>query len=151
MEKKDDIHRYKANKNESRNLFLYPAYLVKNINGDLWVSDNNKRVVVVDKNNKFRFDYTGSDQNGFNPHGISADRKGCILVVDSSSSCIHIINQEGDLQRYIKMSEQLREPRGLCIDESGKCCVGSYGTISVYEYTSDDKRTTTTTTTESEK
>lgn len=141
---KDDIHRDK----EGVNIFQYPAYLAKNTNGDLWVSDNKKRVVVVDKNNVFRYMYPKHDQNGFNPHGISTDSKGCILIVDSSSSCIHIINQEGDLQRYIKMPEHLREPRGLCIYESGKCCVGFYGTILVYNYTSDDKPTTTT---ESEK
>lgn len=135
---KDDIHRYKG-----LNIFQYPAYLAKNTNGDLWVSDNKKRVVVVDKNNEFRFNYPRSHQNGFNPHGISADRKGFILVVDSSSSCIHIINQKGDFQRYIKMSEHLREPRGLCIDKSGKCCVGFYGTVLVYNYTSDDTQTTT--------
>nr|XP_034329647.1 uncharacterized protein LOC117690230 isoform X1 [Crassostrea gigas] len=143
---KDDIHKYKA----GESIFRYPAYLVKNTNGDLCVSDNNKRVVVVDKNNKFRFIYPEHDHNGFAPYGISTDSKGCILIVDSSSSSIHIINQKGDFQRYIKMSEQLREPRGLCIDESGKCCVGTYGTIFVYKYTSDDTQTTTTATTESE-
>lgn len=141
---KDDIHRYKAEGNESKTFFQYPAYLVKNTNGDLCVSDNNKRVVVVDKNNKFRFNYTGSDQNGFTPYGISTDRWGCILIVDSSTSCVHIINQEGDLQHYIRMSEHLHGPRGLCTDKKGKCWVGSYGTISVYNYTSDDTQTTAT-------
>lgn len=143
---KDDIHKYKS----GESIFRYPAYLVKNTNGDLCVSDNNKRVIVVNKNNEFLFMYSGHDHNGFTPYGISTDSKGCILIVDSSSSSIHIINQKGDFQRYIKMSEHLREPRGLCIDESGKCCVGTYGTILVYKYTSDDTQTTTTATTESE-
>lgn len=147
---KDDIHRYNAEGNESKIIFQYPAYLVKNTNGDLCVSDDNKRVVFVDKNNKFRFNYTGSDQNGFTPYGISSDRWGCILVVDASTNCVHIINQEGVCQHYIRMSEHLNGSRGLCIDKSGKCWVGSYGTISVYNYTSDDKQTTTTATTESE-
>lgn len=143
---KDDIHRNTA----GVNIFQYPAYMVKNTNGDLCVSDNNKRVVVVDKNNIFRFMYPEHDQNGFTPYGISTDSKGCILIVDSSSSSIHIINQDGKFQRNLKMSKRLREPRGLCIDESGKCCVGFYGTILVYNYTSDDTQTTTATT-ESEK
>lgn len=147
---KDNIHRYNAKGNESKIFFQYPAYLVKNTNGDLCVSDDNKRVVFVDKNNKFRFNYKGSDQNGFTPYGISTDKWGCILVVDSSTSCVHIINQEGVLQRYIRMSEHLKGSRGLCVDKSGTCWVGSYGTISVYNYTSDDKQTTTTATTESE-
>lgn len=142
---KDDIHRYIGDGNESENFFRYPAYLVKNTNGDLCVSDN-KRVVVVDKYNNFRFNYTGYAQNGFTPYGISTDRWGCILIVDSSTSCVHIINQDGYFQRYIRMSEHLTGPRGLCIDKSGKCLVGSYGTISVYNYTSDDTQTTTTAT-----
>lgn len=145
---KDNIHSYGV-EGKSTNLFRYPAYLVKNTNGDLCVSDDNKRVVVVDKNNKFRFMYPKHDHNGFAPYGISTDSKGCILIVDSSSRSIHIINQEGDFQRSIKMSEHWRKPRGLCIYESGKCCVGTYGTILVYNYTSDDTQTTTTT--ESEK
>lgn len=150
---KDDIHRYEAEGKESKNLFRYPAYLVKNTNGDLCVSDDNTRVIVVNKNNEVRFKYKGSDQKGFTPYGISTDSKGCILIVDSSSSSIHIINQDGKFQRSIKMSKRLREPRGLCIDESGesgKCYVGFYGTILVYNYTSDDTQTTTATT-ESEK
>lgn len=147
---KDDIHRYKAEKNETRNLFRYPAYLVKNTNRDLCVSDNNKRVVVVDKNNKLRFKYTGPDQNGFTPYGISTDSLGRILIVDSSSSCIHIINEDGNFQCYIKMSEHLREPRGLCMDKNGNCCVGTYGTILVYNTPGPDE-TKTTAKTESEK
>uniref|UniRef100_A0A8W8IM49 Tripartite motif-containing protein 2 n=1 Tax=Magallana gigas TaxID=29159 RepID=A0A8W8IM49_MAGGI len=143
---KDDIHRNK----EGVNIFQYPAYLVKNTNGDLCVSDNNKRVVVVDKDRKFRFIYPKHDHNGFTPYGISTDSAGRILIVDSSSSSIHIINQKGDIQRYIKIFEHWREPRGLCIDKSGKCYVGTYGTILVYNYTSDDTQTTTATT-ESEK
>lgn len=148
---KDDIHRYESEGKESKYFFRYPAYLVKNTNGDLCVSDNSKRVVVVDKSNEFRFIYTGHDQNGFTPLGISTDSSGCIFIVDSSIRCIHIINQEVKFQRYIKMSEHWREPRGLCIDKSGKCYVGTYGTILVYNYKSDDRQTTTSKTAESEK
>lgn len=143
---KDDIHRYEAEKEESRNLFRYPAYLVKNRNGDLCVSDNIKRVIVVDNNNKFRFKYTGPDQNGFAPYGICTDSKGCILIVDSSSMCIHIINQDGILQHRIIMSKHLKEPRGLCMDKNGNCCVGTYGTILVYNTPGPDETTTTATT-----
>lgn len=151
--KKDDIHRYIAEKNEGRNIFRYPAYLVENINGNLCVSDNNKRVIGVDtcNDNKIRFTYTGDGHKGFTPYGISTDSAGRIFIVDSTKSCIHIINQKGKFQRYIKMSEHLREPRGLCIDKSGKCYVGTYGTILVYNYKSDDRQTTTSKIEESEK
>lgn len=52
--KDNDIHKHKEN-GKSRNLFQYPAYLAQNKNGDLCVSDNNRRVIVVDKDNKLRF------------------------------------------------------------------------------------------------
>lgn len=138
--KEDDIHRNEA---ENRNFFQYPAYLVKNINGDLCVSDNNRRVIVVDNNKKLRFKYKGFDNNGFTPYGICTDGGGHILIVDSSSRCIHIVNREGTFIRGIKMSAHLREPRGLCIDNRGKCYVGTYGAIFVYNFSSDDTQTTT--------
>lgn len=133
--KKDDIH---TNEAENRNFFQYPAYLVKNINGDLCVSDNNSRVIVVDDNKELRFKYPAVDQDGFTPYGICTDSGGRILIVDSSSRCIHIINKGGQLIRRIKMSAHLREPRGLCIDNRGKCYVGTNGSIYVYNLSSDD-------------
>lgn len=141
--KKDDIHRHKAGKEENQNLFQYPAYLAKNTNGDLCVSDNNKRVIVVDNNNKLRFNYTGPDQNAFAPYGICTDSEGKILIVDSSSMYIHIINKEGQLIHKIKMSAHFREPRGLCIDNRGNCYVGTYGSIYVYKYSPEDTGTST--------
>lgn len=150
--KEDDIHRNEA---ENRNFFQYPAYLVKNINGDLCVSDNNRRVIVVDNNKKLRIKYKGFDNNGFTPYGICTDSGGHILILDSSSRCIHIIDQEGQFIRGIYMSAHLREPRGLCIDNRGKCYVGTYGSIFVYNcsliYTTSDDTRTTTAITESEK
>lgn len=147
--KKDDIHSRKAGKKKNKSFFRYPAYMVKNTNGDLCVSDNNKRVIVVDNNKELRFKYRGPDQNGFTPYGICTDSMGCILIVDSSSMCIHIIDKkEGQLINRIQMSAHLRGPRGLCIDNRGKCYVGTYGIIYRYVYDvssmfHDDTRTTT--------
>lgn len=139
--KVDDIHKHKENR-KNRNLFQYPAYLAKNINGDLCVSDNNQCVIVV-KDKELRFKYTGIDQHGFTPYGICTDSLKQILIVDSSSRSIHIINEEGELLRMITLSENLKEPRGLCIDKRGNCLVGTYGLILMYKYSSEDKITTT--------
>lgn len=141
--KKDDIHTHRAEKEKNINLFQYPAYLAKNTNGDLCVSDNNKSVIVVDNKNKLRFNYTGPDQNAFAPYGICTDSEGQILIVDSSSMYIHIINKEGQLIHKIKMSAHFREPRGLCIDNRGNCYVGTYGSIYVYKYSPEDTGTST--------
>uniref|UniRef100_A0A8W8IM44 Uncharacterized protein n=1 Tax=Magallana gigas TaxID=29159 RepID=A0A8W8IM44_MAGGI len=54
------------------------SHLYLSKTGDIWASndrDNNKRVVVVDKNNKFRFIYPEHDHNGFAPYGISTDKQ----------------------------------------------------------------------------
>lgn len=141
--KKDDIHRHKAEKGKNINLFQYPAYLAKNTNGDLCVSDNNKRVIVVDNNKELRFKYPGPDRNGFTPYGICTDSEGQILIVDSSSMHIHIIDKEGQLIDEIKMSADFREPRGLCIDNRGNCYVGTHGSINVYKYSPEDTGTLT--------
>lgn len=140
LEKKDDIHRNSA---DNKKFFRYPAYLVTNSIGDLCVSDNNNRVIVVNKKKELRFEYIGDGQNGFTPYGICADSKGRILVVDSSSRCIHVINNEGQLICRNKVAEHLKEPRGLCIDNIGNCYIGAYGSILVYNFLSDDTESTT--------
>lgn len=85
--------------------FRYPAYLVTNINGDLCVSDYHECVIVVGNDKKIRFTYTGSGQRGFSPYGICTDSRGHILIVDSSSKCIHILTEEGTCNHKINISD----------------------------------------------
>uniref|UniRef100_A0A8W8INX6 Tripartite motif-containing protein 2 n=1 Tax=Magallana gigas TaxID=29159 RepID=A0A8W8INX6_MAGGI len=136
-----DIHKHRENR-ANRNFFQYPAYLAKNINGDLCVSDNNQCIIVV-KDNKLRFKYPGIGKDGFTPYGICTDSLKQIIIVDSSSRGIHIINEEGKFLGMIKLAENLREPRGLCVDKKGNCFVGTYGSILMYQYLSEGKLTTT--------
>lgn len=136
-----DIHKHRENR-ANRNFFQYPVYLAKNINGDLCVSDNNQCIIVV-KDNKLRFKYPGIGKDGFTPYGICTDSLKQIIIVDSSSRGIHIINEEGKFLGMIKLAENLREPRGLCVDKKGNCFVGTYGSILMYQYLSEGKLTTT--------
>lgn len=136
FEKIDDILDY----------YMYPAYLAENTNGDICVSDNNRCVIVVDQDRKLRFKYTGPEQSGFTPHGICTDKSGKILILDSCSVCIHVLDQDGMFQHTIMLSKDLRQPRGLCIDDGGHFYVGTYSLISKYKY-----MTASQTTEESEK
>lgn len=143
MVKKNDIHYIrKHGKSGEKINFRYPAYLVTNINGDLCVSDYHECVIVVGNDKKIRFTYTGSGQRGFSPYGICTDSRGHILIVDSSSKCIHILTEEGTCNQTINISDNFRFPRGLCIDNSGHCFVGTYGSIVAYNYLSNDRSVT---------
>lgn len=96
MVKENDIHYIrKHGKSGEKINFWYPAYLVTNINGDLCVSDYHECVIVVGNDKKIRFTYTGSGQREFSPYGICTHSRGHILIVDSSSKCIHILTEEG--------------------------------------------------------
>lgn len=123
FEKIDDILDY----------YLYPAYLAENTNGDICVSDNNRCVIVVDQDRKLRFKYTGLEHSGFTPYGICTDKSGQILILDSYSVCIHVLDQNGMFQHTIMLSKDLRQPRGLCIDDDGHFYVGTYSLISKYK------------------
>lgn len=140
MVKENDIHYIHKHGKSGKNRihFQYPAYLVKNINGDLCVSDYHECVIVVENDKQIRFTYTGSDQGGFSPYGICTDSWRQILIVDSSSKCIHILTEEGKCNRKINISDNFTAPRGLCIDNIGHCYVGTHGSIVVYNYLSDD-------------
>uniref|UniRef100_A0A8W8ILY0 Uncharacterized protein n=1 Tax=Magallana gigas TaxID=29159 RepID=A0A8W8ILY0_MAGGI len=48
--------------------------------------------------------------------------------------CIRVLDQDGMFQGTIMLSEELRQPRGLCIDDDGYVYVGTYSLISKYKY-----------------
>lgn len=114
--------------------YQYPAYLSENTNGDICVSDNNRCVIAVDQCRKFRFKYTAPGQSGFTPYGICTDKLGQILILDSCSVCVHILDQYGVIRSRIPLSEDSKQPRGLCIDDDGNFYVGTYSLISKYKY-----------------
>uniref|UniRef100_K1PKI3 Tripartite motif-containing protein 3 n=1 Tax=Magallana gigas TaxID=29159 RepID=K1PKI3_MAGGI len=80
--------------NKGQELYDLPHYITENINGDVCVSDFTKHaVVVVDKSGQYRFSYTGQG-SGFISFGICTDELCHILVCDTNSETVHLLDQD---------------------------------------------------------
>ncbi|XP_078339399.1 uncharacterized protein LOC111109168 [Crassostrea virginica] len=123
--------------NQGQELYRYPYYITENINGDICTSDFHKHsVVVVNKSGEHRFSYIGQ-QSGLFSYGICTDVLGHILVCDSYSKSVHLLDQDGGFLSVILSSQQgIKEPRGVCVDEENNLYVGQYctNTLRVYKY-----------------
>lgn len=83
-------------------------------------------VVIVDQNGKLRFRYTSVGRL-FQPVGIVTDSQSRILISDYINNLIHILNQDGRLQRYIDNS-YVQFPSGLYIDKNDNLFVAESAT-----------------------
>eukprot|EP00105_Crassostrea_gigas_P034077 XP_019918225.1 PREDICTED: transcription intermediary factor 1-beta [Crassostrea gigas] len=118
-------------------LYSGPHYITENINGDVCVSDYDyNAVVVVDKSGQHRFSYTGQE-SGFGPYGICTDVLGHILVCDTYSYTVHLLDQDGQFLSLLLTSQQrVDDPRSVCVDDENNLWVGQWGTntVTVYKY-----------------
>ncbi|XP_052679765.1 uncharacterized protein LOC128160475 [Crassostrea angulata] len=115
-------------------------YLSENRNLDVCVADRAAgAVVVVDQAGKLRFRYTGhptkSKESPFIPRGITTNSLSQILTADGGNSCVHILDQDGQLLRYIdnKMFDNLV---GMSADNLDNLYVAEYnsGDVKVIKY-----------------
>nr|XP_022312749.1 uncharacterized protein LOC111117810 [Crassostrea virginica] len=123
--------------NQGQELYSDPHYITENINGDICTSDYHKRtVVVVNKSGQHRFSYSGQ-RSEFCPYGICTDVLGHILVCDSVSDTVHLLDQDGGFLSVILSEQQgVKHPRGVCVDDENNLYVGQYNTntVTVYKY-----------------
>ena len=123
--------------NQGQELYSYPHHIAENINGDICTSDFNKRaVVVLNKSGQHRFSYPDQGSR-FCPWGIWTDVLGHILVYDSSSVSVHLLNQDGRFLFFILPPKQENEiPYGVCVDDENNLYVGQDSTdiVTVYKH-----------------
>nr|XP_022297212.1 uncharacterized protein LOC111106714 [Crassostrea virginica]XP_022297213.1 uncharacterized protein LOC111106714 [Crassostrea virginica] len=111
-------------------------HVTKNINGDICVTDENaKTVIVVNNEGRVRFRYNGIRARSFEPRCIVTDSLGHILVTELSFECIYILSQDCNLLRCVENCN-LDTPCALSVDNQGSMWVGLYykGNIKVIQY-----------------
>ncbi|XP_062586673.1 uncharacterized protein LOC134248278 [Saccostrea cucullata] len=84
--------------NTGQRLYRLPNYITENRNGDVIVSDGERyAVVVTDRDGKFRFSYRGPPSgSGLSPYGICTDALSHILVCDSISGSVQMLDRNGN-------------------------------------------------------
>lgn len=120
---------------DDRTLFESPSYITENTNGNVVVSDYDRKAVVV---------FDGAGQHKFNikkhrihseftPTGICSDGNGQIIVFDANTLYIYVFDQDGHLS--LLLDKQPNRVWGLCVDDEQNLYVGNKtGTIDVYRY-----------------
>lgn len=123
-------------------LYKHPIYVTENRNGDIVVSDKEKKAVVVaDSLGGHRFDYSGYHSH-LSPGGICTDVYRHILVVDCdfNNSSIHVLDQDGHFLLVLLSTTECKNIQflALCVDNKSNLYVGDDGKkIKVYKYLKD--------------
>lgn len=87
--------------NEGLELYSSPHKITENNNEDVVVSDLSGAVVVTDSGGRYRFSYTGHPLgSGMRPRGVCTDALSRILVCDSGSKSIQLIDKNGHFQQF---------------------------------------------------
>ncbi|XP_061175143.1 E3 ubiquitin-protein ligase TRIM71-like [Saccostrea echinata] len=126
-----------------KNLYKKGDYMLfprENINGDVVVVDHNSNsVTAVSREGKLRFRYDGKAaklEKPLNTNDIVTDSMGHIILADEANDSLHIINQNGQFLKCLKIPG-LTKPTGLSLDTRERLWVGSQnnGDIKVIQYT----------------
>ncbi|XP_052699314.1 uncharacterized protein LOC128176806 [Crassostrea angulata] len=101
-------------------LYKKTNYITENINGDIIVTDwDKKAVIAVDRLGIFRYSYSGVTYST-----VTTDFVGHVIVTDLSWNKIHMLDRDGRFLRYIIPEGGIKNPRGACILGDGEMMVG---------------------------
>ncbi|XP_078312226.1 uncharacterized protein LOC111133302 [Crassostrea virginica] len=128
--------------NISHRLYEFPRYITENNNGDVLVSDYSCGVVVTSGEGVHRFSYTGPAPSGtglFKPLGICTDVMSHILVIDSRTDTVQMLDRDGQFLSYLLTTQSqgiFGKPCSLSYDVTNHVLlVGSFNrTLSVFRY-----------------
>ncbi|XP_078311344.1 uncharacterized protein LOC144618665 isoform X2 [Crassostrea virginica] len=89
--------------NTLHRLYKYPNYITENNNGDVLVSDWDRRAVVVTSGEGVhRFSYTGPPSgSGLGPRGICTDVMSHILASDWNTFTVQMLDRDGQFLSYV--------------------------------------------------
>lgn len=96
-------------------------------------------MVVFNQAGNLRFRYTGhhtkSKESPFIPSGITKNSLSQILTADGGNSCVHILDQDGQLLRYID-NNMFDNLVGMSADKLDNLYVAEYnsGDVKVIKY-----------------
>lgn len=124
------------------NLYGRPIYITENTNGDIIVSDGQRKaIVVVNEIGRHRFNYRGNHSlPEFNPRGVCTDVFGHILVCNHSyrDPSVHLLDKNGHLLMSLLTKHRPDKdiPQDLCVDDKHNLYVGCgiSNVIDVYKY-----------------
>ncbi|XP_065944193.1 E3 ubiquitin-protein ligase TRIM71-like [Magallana gigas] len=101
-------------------LYKNAIYITENVNGDIIVTDREKKaVIVVDRLGIFRYSYSGVTFST-----VTTDSIGHVIVTDYHGDKIHMLDRDGRFLRYIIPEGGINVPRGVCILGDGEMMVG---------------------------
>jgi hypothetical protein len=88
--------------NTGHSMYRVPLYITENRNGDIIVSDGDRGVVVTERGGRHRFSYTGPPSgSGLSPWGICTDALSHILVCDSKTDAVQMIDKDGQFMSLL--------------------------------------------------
>ncbi|KAJ8310990.1 hypothetical protein KUTeg_011435 [Tegillarca granosa] len=116
---------------DKKQLFDHPRFICTNINGDIIVTDNDCKVVAINKQGQKKFIYQAEGRQlkqSFLPHYLVTDKHGHIMISDFNNSVLHVLDRDGKFIQYLITPQHgCDRPIGMDLDNHGRLWVGNSG------------------------